>query len=515
MHRTSAISGILERTDFTIPFVLSAFMVVLQLLTAGKYGIFSDELYYIACSKHLAFGTVDHPPFPDIVTRFSLILFGDSLVGLRLLPALAGSITVLLTAGIARNLGGNTFAQGIAALMIFVAPVFLGLFNFMTNNAFDIMLCTLCAYILIKILNGASPKTWLLFGLVAGIGLQNKYTVLTFGFSVFIGLLLTRQRRLLASPWPYLGGIIATVIFLPNLVWQMVHGWPWLGVLSYMLKYTNYILSPLDYIQQLVIVLNPVSFPIWMSGLFFLLFGKDSRKYRLMGITVIVFLIIFVTRNSKLYYVIPIFPVLMAAGSVFMEQLIQRVARKWVKPAIASILVISAGIAAPTAIPILPIGSVVSYWNAIGITKNVKMGRNVSAEIPLHFLLRLGWKELVETVALTHSSLLEADRNKCAILAYDHLDAAAVDYFGPEFDLPKALSGRLNYWNWGPGDYTGEVVIAIGFKEEFLEEMFEEVKYIAIFDHPYTKDGSGNKRIHVCRKPIAPLKEMWPRFKSI
>jgi len=514
MHQASTSIKTFDRIDFTIPLILSAFMVVLQLSTVGRYGMFCDELYFIACSKRLAFGYVDHPPLIDLLTWFGRHLFWDSVYGLRLLPALAGSATVLLSASIARNMGGGRFAQGLAALMIFVAPVILGLFNLLTMNAFDVMLCTLCAYILIKILNGASPKTWLLFGLVAGIGLQNKYTMLAFGFSVFIGLLLTRQRRLLASPWPYLGGLLAMVIFLPNLIWQMVHGWPFLGALRHMLKYSNYPLSPLEYILQLVVLLNPVSFPIWIAGLFYLLFGGQSQKYRLMGITVIVFLIIYIAQNSKLLYVIPIFPVLMAAGSVFAERLAQRIARKWAKPAIVSFLVLSAGFAAPTAIPILPIGSAVSYWNAIGITKDVKIGRNARPEIPLHFFVRLGNEEMVETVARAYNSLPAAEKNACAIMTYRYGDAAVIDYFGPQFGLPNALSGCLNYWIWGPGNYTAEVVLALGFDKELLGKRFGEVAQIAVFDHPYGREGYGNKTIYVCRKPVVPLKELWPRFRS-
>jgi len=514
MQTASATSGVFDRTDFTIPLALSAFMLVLQLSTVGIYGMFCDEFYYIACSKRLAFGTVDHPPLIDLLTWFARNLFGDSVYGLRLLPALAGSATVLLAAAIARNLGGGRFAQGLAALMIFVAPVILGFFNLLTMNAFDIMLCTLCAYILIKILSGASPQMWLVFGLVAGIGLQNKYTMLAFGFSVFIGLLLTRQRRLLATFWPYLGGILAAVIFLPNLLWQMVHGWPWLGVVRYLLKYANYPFSTLEYLLQLVVLLNPVSFPIWMAGLFFFLFGEHSRKYRLMGITAVVFFFIYVTQNSKVFYVLPIFPVLMAAGTIPLERLAQRIARAWAKPAIASILVLSAGIAAPTAIPILPIGTAVSYWSALGITKNVQMAKNVKTEIPLHFFMRLGREEMVEAVARAYSSLPEAEKDRCAILVYRYNDAAAIDYFGPQFNLPRALSGCLNYWIWGPGDYTGEVVIALGFDKESLGEKFAEVEPIALFEHPYGREGYGNKIIYVCRKPVASLQEMWPRLKS-
>ena len=193
-------------------------MLTLQLITAGRYGIFGDELYYIACSKHLAFGYVDHPPLVALLTLLCRIFFGESLLGLRFMAALAGAVTVLLTAGIARKLGGNKFAQGLSALMVLVSMAFPALFSFLSMNAFDILICTWCVYLLISILNGASPRTWLLFGLVVAIGCLNKYTMLVFAFATVIGLLLTRERRWFASPWPYLGGIIAVLIFLPHII---------------------------------------------------------------------------------------------------------------------------------------------------------------------------------------------------------------------------------------------------------------------------------------------------------
>jgi 4-amino-4-deoxy-L-arabinose transferase-like glycosyltransferase len=202
---------------FWIPLLLAALMVVMQLAVAGNYGYFADEMYLVDCSRHLDIGYIDHPPFSVLVAGLSTALFGTSILGLRLWPALAGGLTVLLAAAMAREMGGGRFAQSLASMLIFAVIVLPALFNFFSMNAFDILLVTIAAWLLIKLLKAPSPKLWLLFGLVAGIGLQNKLTMLVFGFSAAAALLLTRKRRLLVSPWPWLAGFIALVSSPPTL----------------------------------------------------------------------------------------------------------------------------------------------------------------------------------------------------------------------------------------------------------------------------------------------------------
>jgi len=512
MERQEAATDTLVRKFLNIPVLLAILLLALLLATAGNYGIFGDELYYIACSKHLDFGYVDHPPLIALLTLLSQAMFGNSLLGLRLFPALAGAATVLLAAALARELGGGKYAQGLASLTVLVCVALLAFFSFMSMNAFDVLFLTLCSLILIKILNGASVKLWLLFGLVAGIGLQNKLTMLVFGFAAILGLLLTRQRRFLASKWPYWGGLIAGLVFLPYLIWQATHGWPTLEFIRVVQQYRNIFHTPISFFTQLILALNPLIFPVWAVGLLSFFFGKDSAKYRSLGILSITFLVIYMLSRSQIYYVVPLMPMLFASGAVSVERMTTRIKWKWPNPAIALLLLLSGIMLAPLAVPILHVESFITYSNAIGLLENIRMYDRVS--LPIHFGFRFGWKELTESVAQVYNSLPAAEKAECAILTNTYSKASAINYFGPELGLPTAISGHNNYWIWGPLDYTGEVVICIGFDEHFLGQIFRSVELATVFNHPYVMAWETNQPIHVCRRPVAPLSELWPMLRG-
>ena len=494
----------------TVPLIVAAVLLILLLATAGNYGIFRDELYYMACGEHLDFGYVDHPPLIGLIARLSTILFGTSLPALRFWPALAGSATVLITAASAKELGGGRFAQSLAALTILFATVFPTLLSFLSMNAFDILLVALCTYLLIRILNGASPKLWLIFGLVAGIGLQNKITMLIYGFAVFVGLLLTRKRNLLASPWPWIGGLIAALIFLPNVIWQIAHGWPTLEFISNAQQYKNYPVSLLDFVLQLTVALNPLTLPIWILGLLFLFFSKDSANFRPLGIVFIICLIVFVSERSKFYYILPVIPLLMAAGAVGIERFARLFSRAWFKPAVIAVLILSGIPLMPLGVPILPVDVFIPYSQAIGLLETIKIERHERVALPQHFADRFGWKEITETVAGVYSKLPEGEKAKCAILARNYGEAGAIDYFGPELGLPKAICGHNSYGLWGTRNYLGEIVITVGFRKERLEELFGSVELAATAGNPYAMAYEANLLIFICRNPVAPLRKLWP-----
>src|SRR5919199_6869389 len=200
--------------------------LLLHLLTNGNYGYFRDEFYYIAAGERLDLGYVDFPPFVAIAADISRFVLGDSPVALRFFPALAGALVVVLAGLMARELGGGRFAQGLAALATLVAPSFIAMGTFLSMDAFDQLFWVSAVYVLLLILKRDQPSLWLLFGLIAGLGLLTKLSMLSFGFGVFVALLLTQSRRHLLTPSPWLGGAIGIAFLLPYIFWQIEHGWP-------------------------------------------------------------------------------------------------------------------------------------------------------------------------------------------------------------------------------------------------------------------------------------------------
>src|SRR5271170_1644823 len=218
---------------------LATAKVLLQLGGVRHYGFFRDELYYLACGEHLAWGYVDQPPLIAFMAWLARHLLGNSIISVRLFPILAGAAVVFLTGILARELGGGRFAQFLAAAAMLFAPAYLAFDSFLSMNAFEPLFWLLCAWIAVRIVKGASPKWWLAFGVVAGIGLENKHSMLVFGFALMGVLLLSRRWDIFKSPWIWLGGAIALAIFLPNLLWEMHNGWPQIEVVRNAQLYKN------------------------------------------------------------------------------------------------------------------------------------------------------------------------------------------------------------------------------------------------------------------------------------
>jgi uncharacterized membrane protein len=487
--------------------------LLLHLWFSSGYGYFRDEFYYLACGEHLDWGYVDQPPLTPLLAFVTRALLGDSLLALRFLPAVAGALLVLVTGLMARELGGGRFAQGLAAVAVIAGPVYLGIDHIFTVNPFDHLFWALGAYFLIRIVKQDNPKLWLVFGLVAGIGLQNKISVLFFGFGVFVALLLTAHRKYFLSKWLWLGGAIAFVIFLPYLLWQFHYDWPMLELLRRGQLYKNYPLSPLQFLWGQILEVHPFNLPIWLAGLYFYLVSKPGKPYRLLGWTYVAILIVFFILKAKTYYLAPAYPMLLAAGAFAIETFIQERQWNWLKPATVSVLV-SGGIAtAPFAMPVLPVETYIRYQDFLGI-QAPQTERHKFGKLPQGYADMFGWENMVATVARVYNSLSPEERAKCAIFTSNYGEAGAIDFFGKKYGLPKAISGHNNYWLWGPGNYTGEIVITVGPRLEDVKKTFDQVELGATVVSEYAMPYESDLPVYICRKPKMPLKEVWPRVKN-
>src|SRR3954468_2269152 len=310
-----------------IVWLLAALKFLLSLLIAGRYGIFRDELYYLACSEHLDFGYVDQPPLIALVAWIARHLFGESLFGLRLLPALAGAATVVLTGRLAREMGGRAFAQGMAALAVIATPIYLLFHHWLTMNAFEPLLWVAAALCIVRAINQAEPRYWLLFGLIIGVGMENKYTTGFFAVAVLVGLFLSPQRRFLSNIWIWIGALCSLLIFLPNLIWQIRNGFPFLELMHNIRSgHRDVVRGPVEFIVDQAMLMNPVLFPLWLGGLGWLCLSRDGRRFRILGWVYALLLVAFIVLKGKNYYLSAAYPMLFAAGAIGFE----RVARgRW------------------------------------------------------------------------------------------------------------------------------------------------------------------------------------------
>lgn len=485
----------------------------LHLYADRFYGYFVDELYFIACSNHLAAGYVDQPPLIAFIVRFERMLFGDSLQAIRFLPAVAGAAKVFLAGWMAREFGGKRFAQAIAALATLFGTAYFAFDHYVSMNSFEPLFWMGCAAILIRIIKTDNQKLWLWFGVVAGFGLLNKHSMAFFGLGVVVGLLTSEHRRMLAQKWVWLGGLIAFLILLPNLIWNVQHHWPFLELLrNIKADGRNVQLSWLQFIRQQFDLMMPASGPLWVAGLVWLLFARKGRLFRPLATTYLVILACMLLMDGRTYYMLPAYPMLLAAGGVALECWLTRPLLSWLKPAYAIVIVAMGAIGAPMALPILSPQTYIAYAERLNMgvprIENHKMG-----PLPQFYADMFGWEEMTEVVAKAYNALPEGERARTAIFGGNFGQAGAIDLFGKKYGLPRAIGNHQNYWYWGPRDYTGESVIVMGARREELEPFWSSIEPVGSVYHPYSMPYE-HFTVYHCRGIKQPINEIWPKIKN-
>ena len=495
----------------TVPRAAALGFLLLTLVTAGTYGFYGDELYYIACGKHLDWGYVDHPPMVALLTLIGTSIFGETIVALRFMAGLAGAITVLLSAHVARVLGGRRTSQSLAALSVCCAPAFPALSSFFSMNPIDVMLCTLFLVAFLGAITTPSPPKWIAVGVLFGTGLLNKYTFLVLGFSVLLSLIMTKRWEVLRSRWLYISGAVALVMFLPHLLWQINNGWPTLEFIHNATEFKNLLLSPIAFMSQLVIGLNPLTLPLWLSGVLYLLFSKETKERRFLGWTAVVFILVYLLQNSKFFYVLPVFPVLLGSGAVACERFSQNYRFSWPTWVVGVTMTVSGALLMPLAVPLLPVDQFVSYAKTLGLWDAVRMQKNEGDALPIHIVYRFGWEEVVDATGAAFNALPQHEKDRCAILASWYGIAGAIDHFGATYGLPGAICPNNSYWMWGTHSYSGDVVLAVGYDAHSLEEYFASVERVASVNIPYAYE----VEIYLCKRPKGTLDQLWPTLRRL
>ncbi len=475
-------------------------------------GYFRDELYYIAGSYRLDWGYVDHPPVIGLITRLALLLPGDFLLSLRFLPALAGAGTVLLAGLMARELGGDRWAQAIAALAMLIPPVLLATNDFLSTISFFYLLWVLCCYLVLRLLRTGDERLWLAIGLVLGVGLMTKHTMALLAFGLALGVLLTPMRSHLRQRWLWLGVLIAFVTVLPHLLWQMQYDWPLLEFATNAATLKNVEVGPLQFVLDQILAMNPIAFPLWLTGLYWLFRSCLNTRYRLLGYTYVVpFLILMATGSSRVDYLVPAYAVLFAAGGVAVAQFAKR-RLDWLRPATVGALIVGGLVVLPGALPVLPVDGLVRYTQAMGLSdKPLEQGK--TAPLPQWWADRFGWESMVETAAEVYAALPPEEQAQAVILTGNYGEAGAVELYGSAYDLPPVISGHNSYYLWGTQGASGEVVIALGVPERVLSRFWARVEQRGTIVCDYCMDYENDLPVYVVGEPNAPLDQIWSQLK--
>ncbi|HTV74513.1 MAG TPA: glycosyltransferase family 39 protein [Candidatus Acidoferrales bacterium] len=482
----------------------------LHLATAGHYGYQRDELYFLACARHLAWGYVDQPPVIVLAARLTTMLLGTSLFALRLLPALAAAATVILTGRLAARLGGGLTAQGFAMLAVFFAPFYLAVGDWLTMNAFEPLFWLLTAYLVIEVLDEPQPWQWGALGATVALGVLTKYTVGFFALSLFVALLATPQRRILRSRGFWLAIALTLLLCAPNLWWQQSHGWPQIELLRGAVVSKDPHLSIIDFFLSQILMVHPLTFPLWVAGLVFF-FRSAGGRYRLFTLSYLLLFCVYVTLHAKVYYLAPIYAILFAGGAVCLQDASN--VRPMMRRAYAVSLVLVGLLILPQVVPLLPIPAFLAYQRVIDL-RTVKEENHAPGRVPQQWADMLGWDGLVARIAADYAALPPAQRARAAIWTQNYGEAGAVDLLGRAYNLPFAISGHNNYYLWGTQGYDGSVVLAIGLPPALERAEFRRIRHLGVFTDPLLMPYQNNVAIDLCTQPIEPLARFWPRAKS-
>jgi hypothetical protein len=492
---------------------LAAAKFIFHLATANRYGIFRDEMYVIACARHLDWGYISHPPGGIVIGWLAEHVFGDTLLGLRLLPAAAGAALVWLSGTAARALGGGPFAQGLAALAIFMVPIYALMDHWLTMNAFEPLLWLGCLLCVLRAERTGADRWWIAFGVLVGIGIEFKYSIIFLAAGILVGLALGAGRRHLARASLWIGLLLGALVALLNFVWQARHGFPFLvHERNVHFSHRDIVRGPIAFLADQAFIMQPLLAPLWAAGAAWLILGKDRRQTAALGWAFLFVLGAFIALHGKNYYPTPVYPVALAAGAVLLERASAPAGRRWVRVAYAGAVAVGGVALLPLVSPVLSPEAFLRYEARLGLTPPAAEYQN-NGLLPQYFADEFGWEDMVREVARVYHSLTPEEQAKTALFSNGWGEAAAVDFFGPKYGLPPAISKDDSYWTWGPRDYTGEIMIILRTDGSGDRQHFASVVKAGRVDNRYARRDECFD-IYLCRGLNEDLRTLWPSLQT-
>lgn len=473
--------------------LIAAGYVLLELAVSGRYGFQQDELYFLVAGHHLAFGYVDQPPLAVLLDR-TTDLFGVNPTAIRVLPALAGGVVVILAARLAALFGGGRAARVMAALGIAVAPIFLGAMHIGNTTPYDLLAWTLVTVCAATALLRDRPRWWLGAGVAAGVGINDEYLILTLLAALVLGILLTSAHRtVLATRWPWIGGVIGLLIWLPNLIWQFANGWPQLTMATALHAQNT---SAADYLAGLpgqFVYAGLLGTVLGIAGLIALWRSRQLRFLAVAATIILVYVLVWIP--GKIYYVDGILPAILAAGAVSGERWIARARRPRARRVVVGVLTVVGTLPLlPSVLPLLPVAQLHTVNGATSIADGV------------------GWPQLTDEVAAQDAALARAGHPPTSIFTGAYAEAAALQLYGVKH-LPPVISGHNTFWTWGPGNASDTTVLYVDAAAQ-LRPYFADCRRLRVYNPPYQVRNDWNDlAIGVCTGPTASWQALWPKLK--
>ena len=503
-----------------VSYALAAAAVVLHLLFNHRFGYYRDELYFIDCARHLAWGYVDQPPLAPLVAWLTAPL-GFALWAMRLLPAVLAGVAVLVACAIARELRGGGFAQALTGITVALAPAFLGLGYALSTELLSPAAWTALVYLSMRLIRTRDERLYLPIALIVAVGTYAKYSMVLCALALAAGIALTGSAKLLRSRYLAAGAAFVVVALLPNAMWQIAHGLPILGVLhgdqlnrhalanGVADESANLLLNAGYFVVTQIAYQNPFFAIIWIVGL--VAFARGPAEFRFVVVAYALLVAVVVVTIGRGYYIEGFYPALLAAGAAAIERFVALRPRWW-SVATLTAASLAGAVFAPLALPVLALPAYMQYERVIGLSRS-------SADGAYHLINplyadQLGWKSMTQTVAHAYWSLPRSVRSDTAVFADRYAYVGALNFYGPGFGLPTAISPNNSYYLWGTRGYSGQSVLAVGATDyPLLKRWFASVEQVAVYRNEYRWILEGPLPIYWCTHPRASLAAMWPAFK--
>ena len=481
--------------------VIAAAAFAVEMAVSARYGYVRDELYFLSAGRHLAFGYVDQPPLTPLLARLAAVVGGNTLVALRVVPALALAALVVATAAMSRMLGAGRTGQLLAALAAATCGEYLGAMHELTTTTPDFVFWAVTLLLVMKLLASRDPRWWVAIGACVGVASEAKWNIGFLVVALAAGFLTTDARRLLRSRYLLVGCLIAAAVAAPDLIWQAAHGWPSIDVFRALQGDAGH--NRVVYWVGQVLYTGPVLVPLWVTGAIWSVRSEAARRFRPVGIACVLVIVLQFVLGGKAYYSGGAYTFLLAAGCVPAERWLaaRRPLGGRIGPAavLAGAMLAGALIAAPVTLPVLP----ARVLHTVPVQKiNYDLGEEIA------------WPKLVALVSREYHALPAAQRQQATILTGNYGEAGAIDRYGPGLGLPQVYSGANNFWLWGPPPAADTAAIAVGLDRAFLHREFRHVRLAATFWNGLgVSDDEQGAQVFVVTGLRTSWARAWPRFR--
>lgn len=469
--------------------LLVALKIILNLFAMPHFGFQRDELLHLALGDHLGWGYKEVPPFIALLAKISTHFFGDSVFDTRIFSTIASGLLIWYTARTVIELGGRKFAIALTCLALIFSPAFAASGYLFQPVIFDQLWWVISAYLLIRYLDTSSYRYVYLLGIVIGIGMLTKYSMAFFAIALLMGVLLSKQRKMLWNKHIAWTVLIAFLIFLPNLVWQFNHHLPVVTHMKTLRSTQLDYIKPSDFIKQQMLV-NGIALFVWLAGLIALLFSPSLSRFRFLAFAYILVFIFLLEMSGKVYYIFGAYPMLFAAGGFTFE--------RWIKPKhvalrTATLLfsILPNLVLLPLALPLLPLNQTLSSFRTLHIAP--KWEDQKEHPLTQDYADMFGWDEMAWKVAVIYHSLTPDQQKHTQIYADNYGEAGAIHHWRKKYGLPDVACLNSSFTLWTPDSLNARYIIYVDDDggnnvTKKLAPFVEKYKKLGEIESPYARE---------------------------